>query len=339
MLPELFTIPFINISVKSYGFMMVLAFFAAMSLVKYRCKKLGVDPEEMANISLAALFLGVIGARLFHVIHNWSALYADNFLDAFKVWNGGLEFLGGFIFSTIAFLAYAYFRKRPILNMLDIMAPALMIGLGIGRIGCLLNGCCFGAPCEVPWAITFPPVNEISQLGEAGVGYRYSPPYESQIYPTPDRSKTLVPLVQLPEAFTSGFSDGVVPLPVASPKMLPAGAPYFNVPKAAGELTESQRAELSTDFPMVPIHPTQLYSFVNGVIACLVLNFCFRIRKYRGQIFAWMLIYYGIARFVLESLRFDNPIEATGLTISQNLGIVAVILGVTLHIALRKRTI
>jgi len=89
---------------------------------------------------------------------------------------------------------------------------------------------------------------------------------------------------------------------------------------------------------MQPIHPAQLYSTINALLICLILNGLFSRRKFQGQITAICLILYGFTRFFLESLRADNPIEFTGLTISQNLGIITTLAGIILYIALKKST-
>jgi len=91
------------------------------------------------------------------------------------------------------------------------------------------------------------------------------------------------------------------------------------------------------EHPMQPVHPSQLYSFANGLLICLVLNLAFRRRKFPGQITALLFILYGATRFLLETIRADNPIEFTGLTISQNLGIAATIAGIILYVILSRK--
>ncbi len=67
-----------------------------------------------------------------------------------------MTFYGGLLLATPCCILYARFRKVPILLGMDIVAPVLMVGLGFGRIGCFLNGCCYGAQCTLPWAVRFP---------------------------------------------------------------------------------------------------------------------------------------------------------------------------------------
>ena len=162
MNPILFHIPFTNIPIYSYGLMMVIGFLLGIQLMKYLGKRCGIDPEIFVNVGLIALVTGVVGARLSHVLENLpqytnpARSISANFLDAINIRSGGLTYYGGFLLAFPALVFYAIKKKLPLRLGMDIVAPAVMIGLGIGRIGCFLNGCCYGAVCEVPWAVTYP---------------------------------------------------------------------------------------------------------------------------------------------------------------------------------------
>lgn len=341
MRPELFSLPFFHLSFKSYGLMMVLGFLAGLWLARRRSKKVGENPEEISSIALWALILGVIGARAMHVIHNWWA-YRDNPKEIFAVWSGGLELLGGVILGSVVLTTYFVAKKRPALNILDILAPSLMIGIAIGRIGCLLNGCCFGNVCELPWAIEFPAINVLTQAsfgGEKKEFLRYCPPYEYQLAADFQRHPGEDPVVTLPDDFYEGHIDsqGQWHRSLAT---VPDGLEAFRAPKPPGELSESQLEALqSGKFPMQRVHPAQLYSTLNALAICAILYFMSNRRKYRGQIFSWMLVLYGLTRTGLEFLRSDSPLEFNGLTISQNLGLLAALMGIALIVILRKRTV
>jgi len=184
MHPELFTIPWLNISIKSYGAMMVVGFLLALWLARWRAKQLSENPDHISNIAIWALLLGVVGARAFHVAHNWE-IYRDHPAEMFAVWSGGLEFLGGFILAIFGLVLFCRIKKRPIFKFLDILTPSLMLGLGIGRLGCFLNGCCYGAICTLPWAVQFPPINALNQFhlgAEKQQTFRYSPPLRTSTH-------------------------------------------------------------------------------------------------------------------------------------------------------------
>jgi phosphatidylglycerol:prolipoprotein diacylglycerol transferase len=162
MLQDLFRIPGTNIVIHGYGLMLVIGFLLAMELAKFLARRSKINPDIFVNIGLIALAAGVVGARLSHVLENIGQ-YTDprrsvmaNFLDAINVSSGGLTYYGGFLLATPACIAYGLYKRVPIRTGMDIIAPCLMVGLGIGRIGCFLNGCCYGAECNVPWAVRFP---------------------------------------------------------------------------------------------------------------------------------------------------------------------------------------
>src|SRR5207302_11230898 len=121
-----------------------------------------LDPEIFINIALIALLTGVIGARASHVLENLSQYtrsdrsFTQNLWDMVNVRSGGLTYYGGFLLAFPACVAYGWYKKVPLRTGMDIMAPCILVGLGIGRIGCFLHGCCYGAECTLPWAVRFP---------------------------------------------------------------------------------------------------------------------------------------------------------------------------------------
>ncbi len=82
--------------------------------------------------------------------------WSQNLINAVNIRQGGLTYYGGFLMATLTLILYALWKKVPLRLGMDIIAPCVMIGLGFGRIGCYLNGCCYGSECEVPWAVQFP---------------------------------------------------------------------------------------------------------------------------------------------------------------------------------------
>jgi len=162
MWPELFRIPVIDLPVFGYGLMMVIGFLAAIEVAKKLAKRVGLDGEIFVNAALIALVAGIVGARLSHVLENFHdytradrSVFA-NLFDAINLRSGGLTFYGGFILATPILIWYAIAKKIPVKVGMDIIAPCLMIGLAFGRIGCFMNGCCYGAECNLPWAVRFP---------------------------------------------------------------------------------------------------------------------------------------------------------------------------------------
>lgn len=162
MHPELFRIPLLGWPVYGYGVMLVIGFFSALGLAKFLARRNGLDPELFANAALIALATGVIGARLSHVLENLGDFTRSdlsvwqNVVNVFNMRSGGLTYYGGFLLATPCTILYGIKKKVPLRLGMDIIAPCLMIGLGFGRVGCFLNGCCNGSECNLPWAVTFP---------------------------------------------------------------------------------------------------------------------------------------------------------------------------------------
>jgi phosphatidylglycerol:prolipoprotein diacylglycerol transferase len=164
-----------EIPIYGYGLMLVVAFLACVQTSRWLAGRKGMNPDHFVDATLIALITGLIGARLCHVVENIPEYTRSDLTVAQNVYNiantreGGLTFYGGFIFATPCVIAYGIYRKANILLGMDIVAPVLMVGLGFGRIGCFLNGCCYGAQCSLPWAVSFPYYsNAYIEQSEAG---------------------------------------------------------------------------------------------------------------------------------------------------------------------------
>ncbi len=153
MYPELFSIG--PIKFHSYGAMLALAFLIANYLLTKEIERKKIYPDVSSTVTFLAIVLGIAGAKLFHLLENFDRFLRNPIGEAFNA--GGLTFYGGLIVATIGNLIYLRSQKVPVMRFLDAVAPSLMIGYGIGRIGCLLAGDgCYGKPCNLPWAMTFP---------------------------------------------------------------------------------------------------------------------------------------------------------------------------------------
>ena len=160
------------LELRWYGVLTALGGIFGYLLMKFRSKKYDIKEDYISDIVMVILFSALIGARLFYVIRFWNSDFAlEPFSNVFKVWRGGLVFQGGFIFAAFALLPYCYKKKIPIGNLGDLIAPALPLGHAIGRIGCFINGCCYGfVPYNGPLAVrySFSPDNHFpAQLVES----------------------------------------------------------------------------------------------------------------------------------------------------------------------------
>ena len=98
MHPDLFQIPFLNLTVRTYGIMIVIGFLLAVFIIRHLSRNITPNPDLITSAALYSLIAGVAGARLFHVIHYFE-FYKDDMLSVFAIWNGGLELLGGVVLA------------------------------------------------------------------------------------------------------------------------------------------------------------------------------------------------------------------------------------------------
>ncbi|MBO8125937.1 MAG: prolipoprotein diacylglyceryl transferase [Firmicutes bacterium] len=146
VLIEVFGIP-----VFSYGFMMAVAFLAGYFLVLRRFRELGLSLEKLADFAVILAVSGIIGARLLYVLIGWE-YYSAHPAQIFNLPAGGLSFHGGAVLAVITGVYYVRRQRLPLGKIADAIAPAFALGVALVRIGCLLNGCCYGLPSTVPWA-------------------------------------------------------------------------------------------------------------------------------------------------------------------------------------------
>ena len=154
-----------GLPIRGYGMMMLLAVLSGMGLAAYRARRAGVDPEMIFTLAFWMIVPGIVGARAVYVTEYWSEQYWPVYMASgtwaliFAVANvagGGLVVYGAF-FGAMLGLGLFWWRYRvPLLATADLIAPSMLLGLALGRVGCLLNGCCFGGPCDLPWKVTFP---------------------------------------------------------------------------------------------------------------------------------------------------------------------------------------
>lgn len=147
-------IKFDGIGIPSYGTMLVISFIVALFLVKREAKKHNISPVLIENLAFWLMVGVIIGGRLLYVLFHLNEF--RDIISIFEIWNGGMMFFGGFIGAFIAGVIYVKKQNLSISLLSDIISPSIALGEFFTRIGCFLNGCCFGTPTELPWGIHFP---------------------------------------------------------------------------------------------------------------------------------------------------------------------------------------
>lgn len=143
MRPELFRIG--SVTIYSYGTLLAIALFAGLYMARVEFRRRKMDPDAAYDLALAIAIGGIFGARLFYVVGHWS-FYAARPLEIIQIQKGGLVFYGGLVFGGLGAYLVARYRRLPILKTADSLAAPLALGQAIGRIGCFLQGCCYGVP-------------------------------------------------------------------------------------------------------------------------------------------------------------------------------------------------
>ena len=139
--------------VYSYGFMLMVGFAAGIAWGCREARRRNLSPDLVIDYGLWALLSAIVGARVVFVLLNWSEYAHDPV--SIVIGRGGLSFHGGLAGALVAL--YFFCRKRGVrfTQMTDLLAPALPLGFAFARIGCFLNGCCYGVPTHLPWACQF----------------------------------------------------------------------------------------------------------------------------------------------------------------------------------------
>jgi phosphatidylglycerol---prolipoprotein diacylglyceryl transferase len=146
------------LSIRYYGLMYVLGIVAAIFLIRseVRRKGLPLTDDDQTNLLLLTVFAGIIGARLYYVVFNWS-FYRQFPWEIPAVWRGGLAIHGGVIGGACAVYWFAHRQRIPVLRLMDVLAPPLILGQAFGRFGNFMNGDAHGGPTTLPWGIVFAP--------------------------------------------------------------------------------------------------------------------------------------------------------------------------------------
>jgi phosphatidylglycerol:prolipoprotein diacylglycerol transferase len=161
--------------VRSYGLVMALAFIAGILLARRRARAAGLNPDVIIDFAFFVILASIAGARAVHVIVQWE-YYRGDPLSVFRLWEGGLAQYGGIAAGVATGIAFFVKRRIDPWHGADIVTPSVALGVAIGRMGCFLNGCCYGKPCDLPWAVTFHP----SSI--AGQHVHDTPLHPTQIY-------------------------------------------------------------------------------------------------------------------------------------------------------------
>ncbi len=183
MLPILFHIG--SIPVHSFGVMVLIGFGLGLWYATAAARRLMaghkpdepgvITPDHVFDMAMAALFVCIVGARILYVLLDLNE-FRGHWVEVFKVWTGGISVHGAIISGILFLWWYCHRHKLDYLKFADLCAPAFALGYAIGRIGCFLNGCCYGYKCDLPWAVRF--------VTDEHTGVLTPPSHPTQLYAT-----------------------------------------------------------------------------------------------------------------------------------------------------------
>ncbi len=344
-----------GLPIRGYGVMILLAVTAGTGLAVWRAGRVGVSADVILSLAFWMILPAIVGARAFYVAEYWFEhywpVYGEHGLTALllavvNVANGGLVIYGGFFGGVAGLLAFFWKYRVPLLATADLVAPSLMLGLAIGRIGCLLNGCCYGGPCDLPWGVTFPAgspvyVNQVAR----GVMYGFT------LGADPKAAPIVRAVVPHSAADNAGLRPGDRLRRIGDRDVSTNAGAYRELSSLfadSGKETvalglDDGRGILRLSLSAPParsraVHPTQIYSTIGALLICLLLLAYDPFRRRDGELSALMLTVYSITRFLEEMVRTDEaPILGTGMTISQNVSLLLLVGAMGLWYYVRRR--
>lgn len=323
-----------GLPIRGYGVMLVAALLSSLVLAQARARRRGLDPEMIYSMGMWLIIIGIAGARVFYIAEYPQQYVRDSWLETLgaivNLSQGGLVVYGSIFGGGLALAVFAWRHGMPGLALADLAAPSVVLGVAVGRLGCFLNGCCYGGVCdELPWAVRFP-------FG--------SPPHVRQVQDDLIYLHGLKiaagpsgrPIIEAVEPGSAAEEAGVRPGQTVLAAM---GQPVATVADVEGLLLHvfgvGQTVSIRTDAGPTPfrwmlaaaetsrpVHPAQLYSAIDGLLICLLLLAYDPFRRRDGELLALMATVYPITRFLMEIIRTDEgSILNTGMSISQNISI------------------
>ena len=153
------------IEIRFYGVMIALAFIVGAWLGAREAQRRGYDGALVYDLLFYVLLAAIAGARIYYVLFSDLGWFLRHPWEIVAIWKGGLSLHGGLLGGFLAGVGFCLRKGLPVLTFADILAPSIILGQAIGRVGCALNGCSYGRPTDLPWAIVFTDPNTLAPRG------------------------------------------------------------------------------------------------------------------------------------------------------------------------------
>ena len=177
----------VGVPIRGYGVMLLVAAAAGTWLSIIRGRRMGFDADTILALGTEVFLWGLVGARLFYVLEYHEQFFGagtglgESLTRIVNIAGGGLVVFGSLPTAALAAWRFAARRGLPLARIADCVVPGMLLGLAIGRVGCFLNGCCFGGPCDLPWAVRFPEGTAPAAMYPAAAGGSV-PLHPAQLY-------------------------------------------------------------------------------------------------------------------------------------------------------------
>jgi phosphatidylglycerol:prolipoprotein diacylglycerol transferase len=162
--------------VRWYALIVLAAIVTGVTLTAREAQRRGFRAEDIYDAAVWVVLAGLLGARLFHVLDHWGHEFAANPVRALYVWEGGLAIWGAVAGGLITLVLLARKNRWNLPSLLDLFAPALVLGQAIGRLACVITGDAVGRPTNGPFGLAY--TNPHAMVKELGVYYTPTPIYE-----------------------------------------------------------------------------------------------------------------------------------------------------------------
>jgi len=333
----------VGLPIRGYGVMLMCGVLSAMGIAMVRCEKAGLSREAFFSLATWTVVVGMLGSRVFYCVQKWDELAGETVQEklwtSLQVTEGGLVVYGSVIGGLIAIAFWSRKNRFPLLVVADCVTPAFFIGLAFGRMGCLLNGCCYGGMCEssLP-SITFP-AGSPAYMDQMASGKLFGIEAASEM--TAAGAREIVQVrpnswaaenqVQAGQKLVA-ISEKVVDGPSQSDAM---ASPVYE----ATVQVDSRQFQLAGE--AMPrrssaVHPSQIYAAVSGLMLCIWTIFFSMIVKRTGMVIGAGLIAYGVQRIMEEIIRVDEAGQfGTSLSIAQWISLAGILLGIGLIVRAR----
>jgi len=318
-----------GIPLYGFGAMLFLAFVCGAWVASRRGRLVGIPPDRMEVLLLWLFAIGLVGGRVLYFLAEVNP-GERNWLRFFNVWEGGIVFYGGAIGGAIAAVLAYWKLLRPLKispwRVADAIAPGVAVGLFFGRLGCFLNGCCWGyvAPPDVA-AAHFPalsaPAREqlVVELGHqtlAGFAMDEAAPDRRTVAAVESGSPADRAGLRAGDVIV-GVNGRDVPTEAAFERLLQSGLERGASVLELAVRRGGREVDIAGFTPrLIGLYPTQLYESISAALLFLALVATWPVRRYDGQVLVLLMIGYAVHRFVNESLR-DDTAPFGPLTLSQ----------------------